>query len=132
MSIERTETFRMKAFSGHQDLLKAQDRLMKTFEKTEDTVQFRKDFYELRWNYLEKCLTAYTIDLAGTELALKPHRLQLLQTKLAFYVTRFAEDVKRLFPKQKMRNGYLVFRFARAGNKLVAELSTAHDPFIGL
>ncbi len=124
MSIERTESFRMKAFSGHHALLKAQDHLMKTFEKTGNTVQFRKDFYDLRYDYLENCLTAYTADLEGTELASEPHRSQLLQTKLAFYVTRFAEDVKRLFPKQPLRNGYMVFRFSKAGNRWVAQLAT--------
>ncbi len=124
MSIERTESFRMKAYKGHQDLLKAQDFLVKTFEKTGDTVQLRKDFYDLRYDYLEKCLTAYTADLEGTGLASEPHRSQLLQTKLAFYVTRFAEDVQRLFPKQKIRNRYLVFRFAKAGNKRAALLVT--------
>lgn len=124
MSIKGTESFRMKAFKGHQDLLKAQDCLMRTFEKTRDTVQFRKDFYDLRYDYLENCLTSYTTDLEGTELASEPHRSQLLQTKLAFYVTRFAEDVQRLFPKQKIRNRCLVFRFAKAGNKRVAQLTT--------
>ena len=132
MSIEETQYFRIQAYEWNKELLKAQDRLVQVFEKTADTRQLRKGFYDLRWNYLEKCLITYTSDLAGTELAPKQHRTKLLQTKLGFYITQFAEDSQKLFPKQSFRNRYMVFRFAKAGNKLVSELSVAHDPFIGL
>jgi hypothetical protein len=132
MSINQAEYFRWQVQKWDKEVLEAQDGLVKIFETTGDANQLRKDFYELRWNYLEKCLTTYTVDLVGTELAPEQHRTLLLQTKLAFYVTRFDEDTRKLFPKQPLRNGYMIFRFARAGNKLVTELGTAHDPFTGL
>jgi len=124
MSINQAEYFRWQVKKWDKDLLTAQDGLMKTFETTGDFQQLRADFYELRWNYLERCLTTYAADLEGTQLAPEPHRAQLLQTKLAFYVTRFDEDARKLFPKKAVRNAYMVFRFAKAGNKLVAQLVT--------
>ncbi len=123
MSIEGTEYFRMQSFKWHKDLLKREDCLVRSFEKTGDSKQLRKDFYDLRRDYMKNCITAYAGDLKGTELDSEPHRIQLFQIKLAFYVTRFAEDTQRLFPKQKARNGYMVFRFAKAGNKLIAQLA---------
>ena len=123
MSIEETEYFRMQSFKWHKNLLKDQDRLVQTFGRTGNGRQLRRSFYNLRCIYLENCLTAYADDLGGTGLDLEPHRIQLLQTKLAFYITRFAEDSQRLFPKQQVRNGYMVFRFAKTGNKLVAQLA---------
>lgn len=120
MSIEESNYFRLQVRKWDKELLEAQDRLAKTFEKTGDKGQLRSEFCNLREDYMEKCLTAYSHDLEGTGL----DRATLLQTKLAFYITRFAEDLQRLFDGQQIRNGYRVFRFARAGNKLVARLIT--------
>ena len=131
MSIkEGTEYFRLQVIKWGKDLLNAQDCLVQTFEKTGDTHQLRKDFYNLRWGYLEKCLTAYAADLKGIQFASERDWVHLLQTKLGFYITRFAEDSQRLFPKQKLRNGYMVFRFAKVGNKLVSRLCEGAGPFI--
>jgi len=124
MSINQAEYFRWQVMKWDKDLLKAQDCLFQTFEKTGDAGQLRKDFYGLRWDYLERCLTTYATDLEGTQLDSEPHQEQLLQTKLAFYITRFDEDARKLFPKKAVRNAYMVFRFAKAGNILVAQLVT--------
>ena len=122
MSIEETKYFRQRVIKWDKDLLKAQDWLMRKFEQTGDSRQLRKDFYDLRRNYLHQCLTAYAGDLEDTPLEPEQHRAHLLQTKLAFYVTRFADDMAKLFPKNPLRNAYTVVRFARTGNKLVAHL----------
>lgn len=130
MVIKDTDYFRLQVRKWDKTLLEDQDRLINTFKKTDDARQLREDFYDLRWNHLERCLTAYTKDLEGIQFPSKQYCLQLLQTKLAFYVTRFAEDSQNLFSKQRFRNGYMVFRFAKAGNTLVAGLCATCAPFI--
>jgi len=104
------------------DLMKAQDRLMKTFEKTEDAGMLRKNFYNLRLRYLERCLSAYATDLSQSTLLGASEQREFVKIKLDFYTKRFKVELGRLFPQASWKNRRTFSQFKKAGNKLLDQL----------
>ena len=112
--------FRYVAHVGMgRDLMKAQDRLMKTFKETEDGVTLRKDFYNLRLRYLEGCLSAYATDLKQATLLDVSELREFIKIKLDFYTKRFKIELGRLFPEAPWKNRRMSSQFKKDGNKLL-------------
>jgi hypothetical protein len=116
-------SFRKVSMELGKDLIRTQDQLTKSYEKTGDVTKLRRDFFNLRIKYTRECLTAYATDLEESLLLSPEERKELLMVKLEFYRERFMQDLYALFKNAPFRNWCTLGKFENAGLRLVRQLS---------
>ncbi len=117
------ESFRKVSVELGKDLIRTQDQLTKSYEKTGDIKKLRADFFNLRVKHMGGCLTAYATDLEESLLLPPEKREELLIVKLEFYRKSFMRDLYTLFENARFRNWRTLGKFENTGLRLVRHLS---------